>query len=415
MSTLSPLTAFSQAQSRLRSESAVLLFSLFFLSPLSALALTSNPHHHTEILQDMDAEELLRQVQIRCGMLEADLEAETMRAAKYREILATLAGEGSGVTQPEASRVRHAARSALTRPTLPAASRPSDPEVLTITRRPSADPPMARKRDSSSAENCARSSKRTRRFSNVPQSSSSKPCDTTRTLVPGMDVEGIFECAGLTPLVLTRAEASRAEETPGITWTMFFKVFGGTMMNSEWPQCSKVPGYEEFLCTGTIAQPYMPLVPGKPGVFLRLPAVIETPQSDHDKSTFHVLSAMRPKGALHYRGKYRKIPLPQVQFTWTNLLQKRSQEKWFKRVLVSSAMRATRARIALRNEIEREPSASEVKAYMYDQFKDQITYKEVSAAFRTGKETLTLEGIECIEYDSQLATMIQRAVQGNDI
>jgi hypothetical protein len=70
-----------------------------------------------------------------------------------------------------------------------------------------------------------------------------------------------------------------------------------------------------------------------------------------------------------------------------------SQEKWFKRVLVSSAMRATRARIALRNEIEREPSASEVKAYMYDQFKDQITYKEVSAAFRTGKEVRQTFGL----------------------
>lgn len=71
----------------------------------------------------MDAEELLKQEQVRCRILEADLEVETMRAAKYRNILAPLAGEdGSGVTQPEASRVLHADRSALTRPTLPAAS-----------------------------------------------------------------------------------------------------------------------------------------------------------------------------------------------------------------------------------------------------------------------------------------------------
>jgi hypothetical protein len=137
-----------------------------------------------------------------------------------------------------------------------------------------------------------------------------------------MDVEGIIECAGLTPHVLTRAEASHAKATPDIERTIFNRVFGGNM-NSEWPQCPKVPGYEDFLCTGITAQPFMPLVAGKPGLLLRLPAVVETPQSNRDRSTFHVLSATLPNGALHYRGKYRKISLPQIQFIWTKLSEKR--------------------------------------------------------------------------------------------
>jgi hypothetical protein len=182
---------------------------------------------------------------------------------------------------------------------------------------------VGRKRNSPSAENSTQSSKRMRRFSNVPQSTTSKPCDT-RMSVPRdrfvVDVEGIFERAGLRPLVLTRAEASRAEETPGIKWTTFINVFGRTKnFDFEWPQCSKVHGYENFVCTRITAQPFMPLVPGKPGLLLRIPAVIETPQSDRDKSTFHVLSTTQPGGALHYRGKYTRIPLPQIQFTWTNL------------------------------------------------------------------------------------------------
>jgi hypothetical protein len=49
-------------------------------------------------------------------------------------------------------------------------------------------------------------------------------------------------------------------------------------------------------------------------------------------------------------------------------------------------MRAIRARIELRDKIEREPSASEVQAYMHHQFTDQVSYKEVTAAFRSGKE-----------------------------
>lgn len=82
-----------------------------------------------------------------------------------------------------------------------------------------------------------------RRFSNVPQSTTSEPCDT-RMLVPrdrfGVNVEGIFERAGLTSLVLTRADAC-AKETPGIEWTTFIEVFGD-IVNSGWPQCPKVPG-----------------------------------------------------------------------------------------------------------------------------------------------------------------------------
>ena len=73
----------------------------------------------------MDAEEaqrLLAQVQLRCLILEADKEAEGLRAFKYHNILTldTLAREDNfGCAQP-ASRVVRAARSALAPPALPA-------------------------------------------------------------------------------------------------------------------------------------------------------------------------------------------------------------------------------------------------------------------------------------------------------
>jgi hypothetical protein len=300
----------------------------------------------------MDAKELhklLAQVQMRCLLLEVDKEVEALRAAKFRNIAqdAALAGEdSSGATQPEASRILHADRSALARPTLPVASvccpnsyrgcacayldgpqPPSGPEVLTIARQPSAEPPMVgRKRNSSSSENsqAVQRSKRTRHFSNVPQSTTSNPSNT-RTSVPrdgfrvgvDVDVEGIIKRAGLVPAVLTTAEAARAKETPGIEQSTFIKVFGGTEISEwAWLQCSKLPGYEVFLCPSIAAQPFMPLVPGKPGLLLRLPDVIEKPQSER---AFHVLSATQPNGALHYRGRYKKVPLPQIQFTWANL------------------------------------------------------------------------------------------------
>ena len=65
-----------------------------------------------------------------------------------------------------------------------------------------------------------------------------------------------------------------------------------------------------------------------------------------------------------------------------------SQERWSERVRKSPAMHFIRARISLRNKIEpsREPSASEVQAYMLHEFTGQVTYKEIAAAFRSGKE-----------------------------
>ena len=157
--------------------------------PLHPLHITP---HHTVTLKDMNAEEsrqLLSRERSRRLILEADLEVESTRAAKYRDIvLDSLADEDrSTATQPEASCVLLVARSALARPTLPAASAfcpnfyrrgvltclkgpqpSSDPEVLAVPRRPSAPSPMAgRKRNPSSREKPARVSKRPRPALNI--------------------------------------------------------------------------------------------------------------------------------------------------------------------------------------------------------------------------------------------------------
>jgi hypothetical protein len=52
----------------------------------------------------------------------------------------------------------------------------------------------------------------------------------------------------------------------------------------------------------------------------------------------------------------------------------------------SPAMGILRARIELRDNIGREPSASEVQAYMRHEFTDQVSNKAISAAFKSGKE-----------------------------
>lgn len=66
----------------------------------------------------MDAENanrLLKQTQLRCRFLEADKDAEMLRAAKYRKIIGNLTDE-DGTTQPQVASLFHTPRRDLVCP-----------------------------------------------------------------------------------------------------------------------------------------------------------------------------------------------------------------------------------------------------------------------------------------------------------
>lgn len=139
--------------------------------------------------------------------------------------------------------------------------------------------------------------------------------------IPAVDVAGILKRAGLTALELTRAEATRVEETPGIGWVAFSNLFDGHR-KSEGPQCSssRFPGYNKFFCADDIVQPFVPHAAGKPGLYFRLPTVIKTPENQkHMKQTIHVLSNTFQGDKFYYRGKYTRVPIPENQFHWSDL------------------------------------------------------------------------------------------------
>jgi hypothetical protein len=62
-----------------------------------------------------DAHRLLTQIRLRCLLLEADKDAEILRADKYRKILGSLTSE-DGATQPQAVGIFHLPRRALVCP-----------------------------------------------------------------------------------------------------------------------------------------------------------------------------------------------------------------------------------------------------------------------------------------------------------
>jgi hypothetical protein len=150
-------------------------------------------------------------------------------------------------------------------------------------------------------------------FFRISTSESRSPSMLMSRDIPAENFAGLLKRTGLMPLQLTRAEATRVEETPGIGRAAFSKLFGGNF-KKEWPACSRIPGYSDFLCADAIVQPFAPHAAGKPGLLLRLPTVIETPETE--KHTIHVLSNTLQGDALYYRGKYTRVPAPEIHFHW---------------------------------------------------------------------------------------------------
>jgi len=229
----------------------------------------------------------------------------------------------------------------------------------------------------------------------------------TGVFINGTPLAEMFTRAGVSPFDLTRDESVRATETRGISFRTFTKKFGGHW-RSEWPNCNIVPGYQKFLCVDITSQPFMPTAPGKPGFVLCLPTMDLTPQDDGD--TFHVFSSRDT--LLYYQGVYTR-PRLRVEFDDWNDLSGPCKRIWLTRITGnhcsnSVALRALRARIILRNKHKREPHPTEVLQSLTSDSNYLLPYRVVSAAFRDGEEKLICEAIQCIGYDSNLATIIQR-------
>jgi len=208
---------------------------------------------------------------------------------------------------------------------------------------------------------------------------------------------------GLAPLALTRDEAARAREIPGIGFTTFSKKIRARWW-SEWGVSEMIPGYKKYLCADLVAQPYVPMAPGNPGIVIRPPITVWTAQDDD--RMFHVFSRTQSRDNLEYRGEYTTVPDIQIEFDWSDLpyhvrmlkarhvsgydsdIVMECRDGWLKRFSSTSppASRALRARIKLRNELKREPSTTEVLEFLRSRSNDGLLYKDISAAFRANEE-----------------------------
>ncbi|KAI0275216.1 hypothetical protein BC834DRAFT_38594 [Gloeopeniophorella convolvens] len=227
-------------------------------------------------------------------------------------------------------------------------------------------------------------------------------------------VFALFQDPGLAPFVFTGSEAARAHEAPAILWNSFTKTFGGHW-GAEWPLCDKVEGYTNLISVGPTAQPYSPAAPGEAGVLLCPPTVGpygSRPQYESLHAFISTCGRVRG-GSLRYHGKYATVSLPQekAEAKWSDIPGP-ARDMWLKRVhtLTTRSMCALRTRIRLRQGLQREPTLSEIERSLREDPSASITWKGVSAAFKRGDEKMSFIGIQCIGYDSGLATFIEQRV-----
>jgi len=420
--------------------------SAMFLAHLSSPSLI-HPQP-TNIMEDLH--QSLDKARLCCLILEADKDAEMaakdaekLRASRYRSILAELMGEGDigagAANRPQSSGLHLIPWDGSAHPTSRALSTYFARNRLTVTE-PQAQPAAtitecpgtrtslpnsnsASHGESESDQNVVRasSSRRTQQTArpvrvskmtdnqrSAAQTTIRVPSASTSCLpcINDISLAEILTRAGLIPFELTRDELVRVNETRAIPRRTFPKIFGGSW-RSEWPQCNRIPGYKNFLCVDVNAQPFVQMAPGKPGLVLRLPTTDSAPRDGGD--TFHVFLSRR--NLLLYVGEYAKLHHLRVEFDWNDLSHD-CKHIWLGRMTGNYAngtvFRTLRARIILRNKFKREPQSTEVIEYLTSRSDHTLPYSVVSAAFRAGEEKLICEAIQCIGYDSNLATIIQR-------
>ncbi|KAF7331052.1 hypothetical protein MVEN_02445500 [Mycena venus] len=152
----------------------------------------------------------------------------------------------------------------------------------------------------------------------------------------------------------------------------------------EW--CTKT-GHRYFTYPNRIQNPDAPMVPGAPGLFLA--AVGRSAKECNVEWTSGIYKA-----------------------EWTDQKQQ-MRNRWCKKLAKKDWGRITRTRIALRRQLQRDPTFEEVDtALETDQKYLDINADDIAQGFDNGDERLAVWTMKCVGYDEQLQRDLVRQITG---
>lgn len=146
---------------------------------------------------------------------------------------------------------------------------------------------------------------------------------------PQVAVRDMFKAMGVQPFQLTAGSWRSATASSGIPWKMFFEEIGAASdSHLEW-ECitssDKIERKKFFLCMDLMIQPFMPSVPGYPGLIVH-PRDALLKFIEEDGKPFHVLTAAGRNKTLYYQGIYQRSRNPPQDLEWNEMNYKVMQD-----------------------------------------------------------------------------------------
>ncbi|KAJ7983036.1 hypothetical protein DFH06DRAFT_714595 [Mycena polygramma] len=172
-------------------------------------------------------------------------------------------------------------------------------------------------------------------------------------------------------------------------------------------------GHRYFMYPNLVQNPDAPAIPGSHGLFLAaIGRSAKESTVEWTSGTYKVLTRLGTRDNL-YMGDYVIKPAESLTLAEWTAQPQAMRYRWCSKLAEKDWGRITRTRIALRRQLGRNPTVSEVDASIEkDQEFKNITSNDISQAFDSGDERLAVWIMECVGYDEQFQRDLVRQITG---
>ncbi|KAJ7226628.1 hypothetical protein B0H12DRAFT_1030397 [Mycena haematopus] len=172
-------------------------------------------------------------------------------------------------------------------------------------------------------------------------------------------------------------------------------------------------GHRYFMYPNLVLNPDSPMIPGAPGLFLTATGRSARESTvEWTANTYKVLTRLGTHDNL-YMGEYIIQPADSLTQAEWNDQTPTMRKRWCSKLAKKDWGRITRTRIALREQLGRDPTFDEVDtALETDERYLDVNAIDIASAFDQGEEQLAVWTVKCVGYDHQFQRDLVRQITG---
>ncbi|KAJ6473212.1 hypothetical protein C8R45DRAFT_907813 [Mycena sanguinolenta] len=172
-------------------------------------------------------------------------------------------------------------------------------------------------------------------------------------------------------------------------------------------------GHRYFVYPNLVLNPDAPMIPGAPGLFMSASGRSARECIDKwNKGPYKVSTRLGTNDNL-YMGEYIIQPADSLTLAeWTEQTTA-MRNKWCNKLAIKDWGKITRARIALREQLGRDPTFHEVETALKTGEKYRnVNASDIASAFDKGDERVAVWTMKCIGYDPEFQRKLVRQITG---